>query len=199
LDVAKLSKSGEVRMSVLPELPWPSRTEHVPMSLDDFLGLRDRPKAEYVDGQAVVSPPASRGHNRVQRRLAVRLEADLVPGVDVAIDAGWRHADRLRVPDIAVFENHEDVVFDAHLPILVVEVLSPSTASEDTVRKAGEYQSAGIAQYWIVDRDRRTLTVYGNNGRGWDQVLVLDDDHPFGGVVVGEWGEVSIDLTEILG
>ena len=184
-------------MSVLPELPWPSRREEVPMSLDDFLALRDRPKAEYVDGKAIVTPPASRGHNQVQRRLANRIEADLVPEVDVVVDAGWRHADRLRVPDVAVFGTHDDVVYDDHTPILVVEVLSPSTASEDTVRKAGEYQAGGIAQYWIVDRDHRRLTVYGNNGHGWDELLVLDEQQPFGGVVVGDWGEVSIDLAEI--
>ncbi|GAA3674314.1 hypothetical protein GCM10022237_37360 [Nocardioides ginsengisoli] len=169
------------------------------MSLDDFLALRDRPKAEYVDGQAIVSPPASSFHNDIQRRLANRIEADLVPEVHVRVDAGWRHADRLRVPDIAVFEAKEDLVYDDHLPILVVEVVSPSTASEDTVRKAGEYQSAGIAQYWIVDRDHRTLTIFGNDGRGWQQLLALDDDHPFGGIDVGEWGEVSIDLSELFG
>jgi Uma2 family endonuclease len=37
--------------------------------------------------------------------------------------------------------------------ILAVEVVSPSTASEDYNQKKEEYQKQGISEYWIVDHE----------------------------------------------
>jgi len=36
-----------------------------------------------------------------------------------------------------------------------VEILSPSTASKDTVRKRWTYEAAGVPEYLIVDPDER--------------------------------------------
>ncbi|WP_377321884.1 Uma2 family endonuclease [Pimelobacter simplex] len=199
--ILDVSTAEGAPMSALSPPPWPQRLERVPMSLAEFLALPEKPKAEYVDGEAIVMPPSSRGHNRVQWQVAQLLKASLAPELDVALDAGWRHAGRLRIPDIAVFETDgrdDDVVWDDDVPILVVEVLSPSTAGEDKVRKSREYQRAGVAQYWMVDRAQRTLSVDGNAGDGWDRLLDLDDEHPAGSVVVGTWGEVAVDLRALL-
>lgn len=186
-------------MSALSPPPWPFRLERVRMSPAEFLALPEKSKAEYVDGEAILMPPAVSGHNAVQRRLANLIEAALAPEVDVRTDAGWRHQGRYRVPDIAVFAmRDDDIVWDDDVPILVVEVLSPSTAGEDKVRKSREYQRAGVAQYWMVDRARRTLSVDVNDGDGWDRLLDLDDEHPAGSVVVGTWGEVAVDLHALL-
>ena len=46
-------------MSTLPGPPWPTRLERVGMSLDDYLALPERPKVEYADGEAIVTPPGS--------------------------------------------------------------------------------------------------------------------------------------------
>ena len=47
----------------------------------------------------------------------------------------------------------------APTPSLVVEVLSPSTHRRDRVQKRQFYLDAGVATYWIVDQDARTITV----------------------------------------
>lgn len=185
-------------MSSLLDPPWPARPEHVPMPLDDYLALEGHPKAEYVDGEAVVSPPASSGHNLVQRRLAQVIEDGLTDEVQVRTDAGYRRGDRHRVPDIAVFTNKDDVVFDDHTPVLVVEVLSPSTWVEDTVRKSVEYLKAGVGQYWTVDRANRVLVAFANTGGGWDVALRLDDTRSTGTISVGDHGEVALDLEQLL-
>ncbi|WP_028658533.1 Uma2 family endonuclease [Nocardioides insulae] len=44
-------------------------------------------------------------------------------------------------------------------PLLVVEVLSPSTRRVDLELKRARYERAGIASYWIVDPDTLHLTV----------------------------------------
>ncbi len=184
-------------MSSLREAP--NRLERRPMPLHDYLALPEGLHAEYVDGVAIVSPPATSGHNKLQWRIANAVEAGLSDHVDVRMEAGWQHGDRYRIPDIAVFTTKDpEVVYDRTTPVLVVEVLSPSTASEDTVRKSTEYLAAGVGQYWVVDRANRTFLGYANAGDAWAQILVLDDDHPTATVRVGAWGEVELDLEALL-
>ena len=186
-------------MPMSAEPAWPSRLEQVPMPLEEDLGLGERPKAEYVDGTAIVTPPPTRGHNRVQRRLAEVLERSLTVGLDVAVDAGLRHDGRYRVPDVAVFARHDpDAVWADDIPLLVAEVLSPSTAGEDTVRKSVEYLQAGIAHYWVVDRANRVLVAFDNAGAGWDVALRLDDAEPTGEVEVTGHGTVPLDVRALL-
>jgi Uma2 family endonuclease len=45
-------------------------------------------------------------------------------------------------------------------PDLAVEVLSPSTASHDQVRKLRVYERAGVREYWLVHPIDRVLTIY---------------------------------------
>jgi Uma2 family endonuclease len=44
-------------------------------------------------------------------------------------------------------------------PDLVIEILSPSTATHDLVRKRAAYQLAGVRHYWIVSPEERSLTI----------------------------------------
>jgi len=46
---------------------------------------------------------------------------------------------------------------DLEKPILVVEVLSPSTARRDRGIKHHLYQRGGIPEYWVVDPDARLI------------------------------------------
>jgi Uma2 family endonuclease len=49
-------------------------------------------------------------------------------------------------------------------PDFVVEVLSPSTASHDHVRKRRVYERAGVREYWLVHPTDRMVTIYRHNG-----------------------------------
>ncbi|MDP3772867.1 MAG: Uma2 family endonuclease, partial [Gemmatimonadales bacterium] len=46
---------------------------------------------------------------------------------------------------------------DVGVPLLAIEILSPSTAPRDRGAKRRIYQSAGVAEYWIVDLDSRLI------------------------------------------
>ena len=41
--------------------------------------------------------------------------------------------------------------------LVAVEVLSPATARADRVAKRGLFREEGVAEYWIVDLDSRTV------------------------------------------
>jgi Uma2 family endonuclease len=45
--------------------------------------------------------------------------------------------------------------------LLLIEIVSPGSETMDEVTKRREYASAGIPQYWVVDRDdAQTVTLY---------------------------------------
>lgn len=44
-------------------------------------------------------------------------------------------------------------------PDLIIEIVLPSSASDDYVRKPYYYKNAGVREYWIVDPRRKTVTV----------------------------------------
>ncbi|SHI21696.1 type II toxin-antitoxin system Phd/YefM family antitoxin [Desulfosporosinus lacus] len=46
-------------------------------------------------------------------------------------------------------------------PVLVVEILSPSTRSKDMVDKLNTYMISGVREFWIVDPDQEIIVVYG--------------------------------------
>ncbi len=182
-------------------LPVSEELRRIPMSFDEYLAYDPGEgfRAEWVDGIAIVSPPATRPHGSIMMKLGALFLAHL-PGTDVSAAPGVRTAPtKYREPDVAVFETAEDVVFSEQAPLIAVEVLSPSTRAEDTLRKSVEYQRAGIGQYWIVDRDNRVLTVLENRGEEWSLVVELTDKHPTGEVVVSGHGTIPLDLATLLG
>ena len=66
-------------------------------------------------------------------------------------------------PDVVVFaEPIEDEAGgeDLPVPLLVVEVLSPSTAARDREVKRIRYLEAGVGEVWLIDRENRTIDVY---------------------------------------
>ena len=56
-------------------------------------------------------------------------------------------------------------------PDLVVEILSPSTARNDKIRKKAAYEKYGVKEYWIVDPMSKSVEVYLRK----EDKLILDD------------------------
>ena len=169
------------------------------MSWDDYLALPDDVRAEWVDGEVVVSPRPSRAHGRAVARVSAVLVAAL-PDADVIAESGVHlPGNRLRGPDVMVARPESgDATWVEPPPLLVVEVLSPSTRREDLVRKGPEYAEGAVGQFWVVDPEARAIDVYVNAGGRWDLLLHLDDGSPTGEVDVAEHGVVFLDLAEIL-
>ena len=65
------------------------------------------------------------------------------------------------------------------VPSLVVEVLSPGTASTDRGRKRQIYAQFGIPEYWIVDPDANTIERCSDpEGDVYRTVAIFDCDMP---------------------
>jgi Uma2 family endonuclease len=137
-----------------------------PEEFDAVRRYKDGYRYELVHGVLVVSPPALPTESGPNEQLGHWLLTfwELCPGVmDATIPQHYmvtptsrRIADRAiwvglgRLPDF-----REDV------PTIAVEFVSRSRRDRlrDYIDKRQEYLAAGVAEYWIVDRFRRTLTV----------------------------------------
>lgn len=165
------------------------------MSWEEYLALPEHPRAEWVDGEVVVSPDPVWRHQRIARKLANAF--DEVPGLLGSTSGNIRlPGNRVRIPDAFATTAPGELFIER--PELVVEVLSPSTRSEDLLRKAPEYAAAGIGQFWLVDPDARTLEVHRLLGGRWELQARFDDGAPTGEVRIGDHGPVTIDLLDLL-
>lgn len=166
-----------------------------PMSWDEYVALPAHPRTEWVDGEAVVTPDPAWRHQRIARKLANAFDA--VDGLFGSTSGNIRlPGNRVRIPDAYATTGPAELFVDS--PELVVEVLSPSTRSEDLLRKAPEYAAAGIGQFWVVDPDLRTLEVHRLDDGRWELSARFDDARPVGVVAVGDHGVVRIDLRDLL-
>lgn len=181
-------------MAVMSSEP---RLQRRRMSRAEFDALPREVRAEYVDGVALMSPPASPAHQVSAARL-VRLLQDALPALYVAEQVGVELGDSLRIPDVVVFDELEEREWMHRPPVLVVEVLSPTTRSEDLVRKPREYLRGGIAHYWTLDRQAPSLTARTAGDDEWHVVLVLDAEQPRGRVEIAGHGQVEIDLLALV-
>lgn len=65
-------------------------------------------------------------------------------------------------PDISVICDEEKRSEKGCLgaPDWIIEIVSPSSKRMDYVRKTALYRDAGVQEYWIVDPDKETVTIY---------------------------------------
>ena len=95
-------------------------------------------------------------------------------------------------PDLVVFDQDEIPDHDAKdvdRAALVVEVLSPSTASRDRSVKTQLYLDAGVSEVWLVDAVKRTVEVRSATG-----VHLAQGDEEIASDAIGEF---AVRLAEL--
>jgi Uma2 family endonuclease len=119
---------------------------------------------EIVDGMVVVSPSASKRHNRLARVLANALDAAAGPDWNADTDFDVRLQDvplTNRRPDVVVYRaNTIDVTptRPEHV-LLVAEIVSPGSETTDRVVKLDQYARSGIPFYWRVELTATAIPV----------------------------------------
>jgi Uma2 family endonuclease len=148
------------------------------MSLDEFLAWEHAQpeRYEYAGGVITMMTGASLAHVTITMNVAFALRQALRgtgcrPFVN---DAKVLAGDSVRYPDIAVtctsFSGSDDVIPE---PVLVVEVISPSTEREDRGRKKFDYfATASIRQYAIIEQDARRIDLYTRSTIGWSNEII---------------------------
>jgi Uma2 family endonuclease len=125
-------------------------------------------KAEFIDGEVVMHSPVREAHNE-SRTLMERLIGTYVDVHDLGIVRSEKALIVLArndfEPDVAFWglaksKGIKPQTMKYPAPDWVCEILSPSTVKNDRVVKMADYAANGIAEYWIIDADRRVAEIY---------------------------------------
>ena len=126
----------------------------------------DGNKYEVVHGELLVSPSPRPQHqfllNRIAHRVTSYLERFPVGLGASGGDLSWSD-DTLVIPDFLVVGLAEARTLswqEVKHPLLVVEVLSPSSGRADRFTKRRLYQEVGVPLYWLVDADAAAVEVW---------------------------------------
>lgn len=125
----------------------------------------DGNKYELVRGELFVTPPPTDPHETIAARLTRLLDPFVARhglGLVYRPRAVFRYESSEVEPDLMVRAPQGNPRSDwskAPKPILIVEILSPSTRRRDYEIKRQFYLESGIPEYWIVDPERREVTV----------------------------------------
>jgi len=147
---------------------------HMPASvtLDDLAAMNaaDRNGHRYEvspQGALSVMPAPDSEHATIASRLFAWFIMAAWPAEQVLQVAGVRipggDGDGGRIPALSVWSKPppRGVWLSVAGLLLVIEIMSPGSEALDEVTKRREYASAGIPQYWVVDRDgAQTVTLY---------------------------------------
>ena len=125
----------------------------------------DGRRHEIIDGDHYVNPAPSTYHQTVSRRLQYQLYTQIElagRGVvyDAPVDVQLTDHDIVQPDLVVVLAPRTQMITPTKIkgiPDLLVEILSPSTASHDATLKKQLYERVGVAEYWIVDPDNHTL------------------------------------------
>ena len=155
---------------------------------------------ELADGRVMMMTGGSRGHGIITRRLAAALEKRLDANrwtlltSDFGVDLG---ADTVRYPDVVVDVaggSFKDLTATA--PVLVAEVLSPSSATYDLGDKAAEYlKSPSLRAYLVLSQDVPKVWAWVRSASGFSPGADVVNGHD--GVIRIAALAIEVPLSEI--
>jgi Uma2 family endonuclease len=111
-----------------------------------------------------MTPSPTKTHQRLAVKIAAQLENLLVncESCQVYLPIDWQITeDTVVQPDLLVVcdENPDDVKLSVP-PVLVFEILSPSTSRKDRTLKYRLYENAGVKYYCIIDPVKQSADVF---------------------------------------
>lgn len=176
-----------------------------PATYEDLLALPPHVTGQIVDGELFATPRPANPHATAASTLGMDIggayqrgrggpggwwivfEPEIHLGRNVLVPdlAGWRRSRLPAIPPSAFFTLAPD---------WVCEVLSPSTASFDRVKKMRVFAAEGVGHAWLVDPAVRTLEVYQLAEGRW---VLLSAHEGTESVRVEPFGEIEIVLSDL--
>lgn len=154
---------------------------------NDYKLLPEGKHYEVIEGDLLVTPAPNVTHQRISRRLFVRLvEFVEWQGAGEVLSAPTDvilSEYNVVQPDLLFVAGNRLEIMDPEggvrgAPDLVIEILSPGTASRDQVVKRKLYAQYGVREYWIVDPAAKSVEVLTESPQG------LETWHVFTGVAI---------------
>ena len=150
---------------------------------EEFMALPEDHSCRYeiIDGDLCMTPSPVTRHQKISKNLLFEIERFLrtnplgeifAAPYDVVFS---REPPQVVVPDLVfVAAEHVSLITEKNLqgvPDLLVEILSPTTATIDRRVKHSLYERFGVPEYWIVDPERNTVQVFRLSGGRYAEAL----------------------------
>lgn len=175
----------------------------------DYCRWPESERWQLLDGQARAMAPPTWAHQSVVFELSRQL-GNALQGHRCQARAG---PVGVRLPQTNEADEQIRTVFEPDLlvvcdpakidargvrgaPDVIIEVLSPSTASFDQIEKRQAYERAGVRELWLIDVLGGVLSIYRHDGR---QFGAPDIVHARGSVALTALPEVTLELDFIEG
>ena len=138
-------------------------------TIDDIYNLPEGSRAELIDGQIYYMAPPNRKHQTIARELFssinsyIKSKGGLCEPFFAPFAVFLDKDDKNYVePDISVVCNPDKLTDKgcSGAPDWIIEIVSSSSRRMDYFTKLFKYHTAGVREYWIVDPDRKRITVY---------------------------------------
>lgn len=144
------------------------------MTVDEFLTWDDGTAARYelVGGEVFAMAPPSPWHSKITARLSAAIQRSLRPPCDVYVEAGLRLTNKEQTyyqADLAVSCTplRSDYLYVPD-PVLIVEVLSPSSAGFDRGTKVPDYRTiSSVKEIMLVSSSSARVEFWRRSGEEW--------------------------------
>ncbi len=170
------------------------------LSVEDYLaGENESPvRHEYVDGQVYAMAGASDRHNRIAGNVFARLSDHLAEGPcePFISDMKIRVSSRLfYYPDVVVTCEPGGDHYTKTQPVLIVEVLSPSTERIDRYEKLLAYrQVPSVQEYVLIAQARMLVEIHRRSSDGeWEHDILTEPEDELALKSVG----LSLSLAQV--
>lgn len=144
--------------------------ENQKYSYEEFLHItQDMERAEFIDGEIILQATPTAQHQSIVLNIASEFKQALkgsqckpyIAPFDVILERDLEEPKRVQ-PDVMIICN-ENLNYENQykgVPTLIVEVVSPSNASDDYIKKLNLYMRFGVKEYWIVSPRNKTVEIF---------------------------------------
>ena len=151
-------------------------------TIEDYMKLDDGNRYELIEGELILVPRPRLKHQKIANELVTSFKIFLRenPIGEVYSDVDVYLGVKVVAPDVLfIAKERLNIAEELNVqgaPDLVVEVLSPSTASYDKKKKSQLYFTNGVKEYWLVDPDQQLVEVFITGEKQWQWVGVFDQE-----------------------
>ena len=187
---------------------------HQKLSFSEYLNYQDNTDNRYelVEGELIPMSLGTGKHGAIAKRLERFFDDQItrlkLPWIAQRFSVGLRSPrggrwETSRIPDVTVLpleqwdslRDREAVIdLNEEPPLLVVEIVSPSTQVTDYRSKQAEYAVLEIPEYWIVD-PLQDCVIICTLVEGWYDQVVFRDEEP---LVSQTFSELVLTANQIL-
>lgn len=169
-------------------------------TIEDIYNLPEGQRAELIDGQIYMMAPPNRQHQEIAgelfgiiREYIKKNKGECKPYIAPFAVFLNENSENYVEPDISVIcdknKLNEKGCFGA--PDWIIEIVSSSSRRMDYMMKLFKYRTAGVREYWIVDKQKNRITVYNFENDDMKEYSFSDT------VKVGIYEDFEVDFSEV--